>query len=70
MGVVLPFGRVVALLVYYTATWLLAGAGAWLLGRGLVDLAVEALPLVVAAYALAYVAGMVGVHLPHGDRGP
>ncbi len=66
LGVVLPFGRVVALLVYYTATWLLAGAGAWLLGRGLVDLPVEALPLVIAAYALAYVAGMAAFIFPSG----
>lgn len=66
LGVVLPFGSVVLLLAYYTATWLLAGAGAWLLGRAVVGLEAEALPLVVAAYALAYVAGMAAFIFPSG----
>lgn len=66
LGVVLRFGSVVALLAYYTASWLLAGAGAWLLGRAIVGLDVEALPLVIAAYALAYVVGMAAFIFPSG----
>lgn len=66
LGVVLPFGWVVLLLVFFTASWLLCGVGAWLLGRALVGLEAEALPLVVVAYALAYVAGMVAFFLPSG----
>lgn len=66
LGVVLPFRRTVALLAYFSFTWLLCGAGAWLLGRALVGLQVAALPLVIAAYALAYVAGMVAFIFPSG----
>jgi glycosyltransferase 2 family protein len=66
LGVVLPFSRVVALLAFFSASWLLSGAGAWLLGRALVGLEAEALPLVVAAYALAYVAGMLAFIFPRG----
>ena len=66
LGVVLRFGSVVALLAFYTASWLLAGAGAWLLGRAIVGLEIEALPLVIAAYALAYVVGMAAFIFPSG----
>jgi uncharacterized membrane protein YbhN (UPF0104 family) len=66
LGVCLPFWRVVVLLAFFTASWLLSGAGAWLLGRALVGLEADALPLVIAAYALAYVAGMVAFVFPSG----
>jgi hypothetical protein len=44
----------------------MAGAGAWLLGHGVAGLEPSALPLVVVAYALAYVAGMVAFVFPSG----
>jgi uncharacterized membrane protein YbhN (UPF0104 family) len=66
LGVVLPFRRTAALLVFFSLTWLLCGAGAWLLGRAIVGLEIAALPLVVAAYALAYVAGMAAFVFPSG----
>jgi glycosyltransferase 2 family protein len=66
LGVCLPFGRVVGLLAFFSGSWLLSGAGAWLLGRALVGLEVDALPMVIAAYALAYVAGMVAFVFPSG----
>ena len=37
LGGRLGFATVLALLFYYVAAWMLAGAGAWLLGRGLDD---------------------------------
>ena len=66
LAVVLRFRSVVVLLAYYSATWVVAGTGAWFLGKGTLDLAYGALPVVVAAYALAYVAGMVAFMVPSG----
>lgn len=66
LAVVLRFASVVVLLGYYSATWALAGIGAWLLGKGTVGLTLDALPVVVVAYALAYVAGMVAFVFPSG----
>ncbi len=66
LGVVLPFTRVLGLLAFFSATWLLSGVGAWSLGRAIVSLRADALPLVVAAYALAYVVGMVAFVFPSG----
>ncbi len=62
----LPFGVVLGMLWYYVAAWLLVGAGAWLLARATVDIEGDALALVAAAYALAYVAGMVAFVVPSG----
>ena len=50
----------------FTLDWLVAGAGAWLLARAVTGLGVDALPLVIVAYALAYVAGMVAFIIPSG----
>ena len=44
----------------------MAGAGAWLLARAVTGLGVDALPLVIVAYALAYVVGMVAFIFPSG----
>ncbi len=62
----LGFGRVVGMLWYYVATWLLVGTAAWCLARATVDAGTDALALVIAAYALAYVAGMVAFVVPSG----
>lgn len=66
LGVTLRFGVVLALLCYSVAAWLLAGLGAWLLARAVTGLEVDALPIVVVAYALAYVIGMAAFVFPSG----
>jgi uncharacterized membrane protein YbhN (UPF0104 family) len=66
LEVTLGFGTVVALLAYFVVSWFVAGLGAWLLGRAVTGLEVDALPLVIAAYALAYVMGMVAFFIPSG----
>jgi len=66
LAAALGFGRVVALLGYYVATWLLVGVGAWCLAEATVDVGVDTVALVVAAYALAYVAGMAVFFVPSG----
>jgi uncharacterized membrane protein YbhN (UPF0104 family) len=66
LGASLGFGTVVAVLWYYVATWLLVGLAAWLFARATLDVGVDALPLVTAAYAFAYVAGMAAFFVPSG----
>jgi uncharacterized membrane protein YbhN (UPF0104 family) len=66
LEVTLGFGAVLGMLFLFTADWLVAGTGAWLLARALTGLDVNALPLVTVAYALAYVAGMVAFFIPSG----
>lgn len=66
LDVTVGFGAVLALLCFFTASWLFAGAGAWLLARATTGLGVESLPLVIVAYASAYVAGMVAFVFPSG----
>lgn len=62
----LGFGAVLGFLALFTADWLVAGTGAWLLARAITGLGVDALPLVIVAYALAYVAGMIAFFIPSG----
>ncbi len=66
LEVTLGFGSVLGMLVLFMLDWLVAGAGAWLLARSITGLDVSALPLVIVAYALAYVAGMVAFFIPSG----
>ena len=66
LEVTLGFGAVLGMMVLFMGDWLVAGAGAWLLARAITGLDVGALPLVVVAYALAYVAGMVAFFIPSG----
>jgi uncharacterized membrane protein YbhN (UPF0104 family) len=66
LEVTLGFGAVLRMLFLFTADWLVAGTGAWLLARALTGLGIHALPLVTVAYALAYVAGMVAFFIPSG----
>jgi uncharacterized membrane protein YbhN (UPF0104 family) len=66
LEVTLGFGAVLGMLVLFTADWFVAGVGAWMLARSLTGLGVESLPLVIVAYALAYVAGMVAFFIPSG----
>lgn len=66
LDVTLRFGVVLVLLWCYVVTWLLAGLGAWLLARAVTGLEVDALPIVVVAYALAYVVGMAAFVFPSG----
>jgi len=66
LGATLGFGAVLTLLGFFVATWVVAGAGAWFLARGVAGLERSALPLVTVAYALAYVAGMAAFVFPSG----
>lgn len=66
LEVTVGFGTVLVVLCLFTLDWLVAGAGAWLLARAVTGLGVDALPLVIVAYALAYVAGMVAFVIPSG----
>jgi len=62
----LGFGAVLGLLGLYVVSWLVTGLGAWLLARAVTNLGVRELPLVVVAYALAYVIGMAAFIFPSG----
>ncbi len=62
----LGFGRVLALLVFFVASWFVAGVGAWSLARAVADPGAGALPFVTVAYAFAYVAGMAAFIFPSG----
>jgi uncharacterized membrane protein YbhN (UPF0104 family) len=66
LEVTLGFGAVLGVLVLFAVDWLVAGTGAWLLARAITGLDVSALPLVIVAYALAYVAGMIAFFIPSG----
>lgn len=66
LSVALPLGSALALLCYYVAAWLLAGAAAWLLARGVTDVGTEVLAEVIVAVALGYLAGMVAFFVPSG----
>jgi len=66
LEVTLGFRAVLGMLCLFTLDWLVAGAGAWLLARAVTGLGVGSLPLVIVAYALAYVAGMVAFIIPSG----
>lgn len=66
LEVTLPFGTVLSMLCLFALDWFVAGLGAWLLARAVTGLGVDALPIVIVAYALAYVAGMVAFFIPSG----
>jgi uncharacterized membrane protein YbhN (UPF0104 family) len=66
LDVTLGFGAVLTILVLFMVDWMVAGAGAWLLARAITGLEIDALPLCIVAYALAYVAGMIAFFIPSG----
>jgi uncharacterized membrane protein YbhN (UPF0104 family) len=66
LEVTLGFRAVLALLGFFTAAWFIAGFGAWLLARAVTGLGVASLPIVVVAYAFAYVIGMAAFVFPSG----
>ena len=66
LEVTLGFGAVLGILCLFTVGWLIAGTGAWLLARAITGLGVDALPLVIVANSLAYVAGMIAFFIPSG----
>ena len=67
LEVTLGFGAVLGILVpVHASTGSSPGTGAWLLARAVTGLGVDALPLVIVANALAYVAGMVAFFIPSG----
>jgi glycosyltransferase 2 family protein len=63
---VITFRRVCLLLAWSVGLWLLVGVGAWLTAVALTGAGADALPQVVAAFALAFVAGMVAFFVPSG----
>lgn len=66
LEVTLGVRTVLGMLLLFVIDWFVAGTGAWLLARAITGLGVEQLPLVIVAYALAYVAGMVAFFIPSG----
>lgn len=66
LEVELGMGKVLALLCYFVASWFVAGLASWLLLRASTDAGVGLLPAVVAAFAFAYVTGMVAFVFPGG----
>ncbi len=66
LGTILSFRWVLGLLCYYVACWFVAGVAYWALLRGVSTAGVGLLPAVTAAFALAYVAGMVAFVFPGG----
>ena len=66
LEVTMGFGAVLGVMSLFVVDWFVAGAGAWLLARAITGLGVDALPLVIVANALAYVAGMVAFFIPSG----
>ena len=63
---VISFRRVCLLLAWSVGLWLLVGAGAWLTAVALTGVGAAALPQIVVAFALAFVAGMVAFFVPSG----
>lgn len=66
LDVTLGFRAVLVVLGCFVVSWFVAGAGAWFLARAVTGLAVDALPLVIVANALAYVVGMAAFVFPSG----
>jgi len=62
----LGFGKVVAMLCYYVASWFVAGLGAWSLACAVTETGADALPAVTLAFVFAYVVGMVAFVFPGG----
>lgn len=62
----LGFGKVVALLCYYVASWFVAGLGAWSLACAVTETGAGALPALTIAFVFAYVVGMVAFVFPGG----
>ncbi len=62
----LMFRWVLVLLCLFIGDWFIGGAAAWMLARAFTGLGVEALPIVIVAHALAYVAGMAAFFIPSG----
>lgn len=62
----LALGRVAALLCYYVGAWFVAGLACWLLAAAVADVDLGFLPAVTAAFAFAFVVGMVAFVFPGG----
>jgi len=63
---VMSFGNVCLLLVYTVVVWLIGGLGCWLTAAAVTDVSAADLPVITAAFALAFVAGMVAFLVPSG----
>jgi len=63
---VLAYRYVLELLALYVGMWLVAGVACYLAAAAVTDAGHGLLPLMIAAYALAYVAGMIAFFVPSG----
>jgi uncharacterized membrane protein YbhN (UPF0104 family) len=63
---VLPYRIVLALLLFFVGTWLVAGAAAYTFAAGVAEAGRGALVPVTAGYALGFVVGMVAFVVPSG----
>ncbi len=66
LEIVVGFRAVLVLLCLFVADWFVGGLGAWMLARAVTGLGADALPVVIVAHALAYVAGMAAFFVPSG----
>lgn len=62
----LPYRTVLALLAFFVAAWLIAGAAAYTFAAGVTEAGPDALVPVTAGYALGFVVGMVAFVVPSG----
>jgi len=63
---VLAYRYVLELLALYVGMWLVAGVACYLAAAAVTDAGHGLVPLMIAAYALAYVAGMIAFFVPSG----
>jgi hypothetical protein len=66
LPVVMPMRGVVAMLIYYTATWVVIGFGLFFVARSVHGLDVSELPVVVSAEALGFCAAVMTLVFPGG----
>lgn len=62
----LPFGDVMVWTFFMVLTWLVQGAGCWLLAASLTDVPLSLMPYLTGAFAVAGMAGIYAVFAPSG----
>lgn len=66
LPVVMPMGRVIAMLAFYVAVWAAFGLGAFLVAQIVFHVGISDLSAVMAAQALSYAASVVALVFPAG----
>ncbi len=66
LPVVMPFGGVLAMVLYYTGTWLVVGSGLFFVARSVHAIDAADLPTVISAQALGYCAAVMTLVFPGG----